>query len=78
MSNNNCNLLIHTCVKLFILGSYIKRGKFVIEDRQTSHNWTSAPFCLHLFIAPAPSSFYCFSGIAYYLSNHCSCDRCDR
>ena len=25
MSINNCNLLIHTCAKLFILGSYIKQ-----------------------------------------------------
>ena len=36
MSINNCNLLIHTCAKLFILGSYIKQ-------RQICHRSTGNP-----------------------------------
>ena len=31
MAINNCNLLIHTCAKLFILGSLLNSGKFVME-----------------------------------------------
>ena len=35
MSINNCNLLIHTCAKLFILGSYIKQWQ-ICHRRSTN------------------------------------------
>ena len=42
MSINNSNLLIHTCAKLFILGSYIKEWQ-ICHRRSTNKSHFDIP-----------------------------------
>ena len=44
MSINNCNLLIHTCAKLFILGSYIKQWQICHRRSTNKSQFDICPF----------------------------------